>query len=102
MRCGPASPVRSAPPPSPVPQQSGGALETTLTSVPVSVEGLASVRLTFDSHYRGAAGQSGSVRVSFDEGESTEVLRLDSETVTDDFDVRQLNATQNLLVEVPV
>src|SRR5690606_13880302 len=81
---------------------SGGALETTLTSVPVSVEGLASVRLTFDSHYRGAAGQSGSVRVSFDEGESTEVLRLDSETVTADFDVRQLNATQNLLVEVPV
>lgn len=82
-------------------QQFGGALDTTLTSAPVSVDGLASARLTFDSHYRGAAGQSGVVRVSFDGGESTEILRLDSASVTDGYDARQMNYAQNVVVEVP-
>ena len=82
-------------------QQSGGALDTTLTSAPVSVAGLASVRLTFDSHYRGAAGQSGVVRVSFDGGASTEILRLDSESVADGYDARQMNYAQDVVVEVP-
>lgn len=82
-------------------QQSGGALDTTLTSAPVSVTELASVRLTFDSHYRGTAGQSGVVRVSFDGGESTEILRLDSATVADGYDARQMNYAQDVVVEVP-
>lgn len=82
-------------------QQFGGALDTTLTSTPVSTEGLASVRLTFDSHYRGAPGQSGAVRVSFDGGESTEILRLDSESVADGYDARQMNYAQDVIVEVP-
>ncbi len=82
-------------------QQSGGALDTTLTSAPVSVDGLASVRLTFDSHYRGAAGQSGVVRVSFDGGESTEILRLDSASVADGYDARQMNYAQDVAVAVP-
>lgn len=81
--------------------QSGGALDTTLTSAPVSVTELASVRLTFDSHYRGAADQSGVVRVSFDGGESSEILRLDSETVADGYDARQMNYAQDVVVEVP-
>ncbi len=82
-------------------QQFGGALETTLTSAPVSVAGLASARLTFDSHYRGAAGQSGAVAVSFDGGESSEILRLDSETVADGYDARQMNHSQDVVIEVP-
>ncbi|HCS61550.1 MAG TPA: hypothetical protein DIW46_09170 [Microbacterium sp.] len=82
-------------------QQSGGALDTTLTSAPVAVDGLASVRLSFDSHYRGAAGQTGVVRVSFDGGESTEILRLDSESVTDGYDARQMNYAQDIVVDVP-
>ena len=83
-------------------QQFGGALETTLTGAPVSVDGLAKVRLTFDSHYRGAAGQAGSVSVSFDGGASTEVLGLDSTTVTDGYDERQMNFAQDIVVDVPV
>ncbi|MGO3192236.1 MAG: DUF4073 domain-containing protein [Microbacterium sp.] len=82
-------------------QQSGGALDTTLTSAPVSVDGLASARLTFDSHYRGAAGQSGVVSVSFDGGASSEILRLDSASVADDYDARQMNYAQDVVVEVP-
>lgn len=82
-------------------QQSGGALDTTLTSAPVPVDGLASARLTFDSHYRGAAGQSGVVRVSFDGAESAEILRLDSESVADGYDARQMNYAQDVVVEVP-
>ena len=82
-------------------QQFGGALDTILTSVPVPVDGLASARLTFDSHYRGAAGQSGAVSVSFDGGESTEILRLDSDNVADDYDARQMNYEQDVVVDVP-
>lgn len=85
------------------PQQFGTApFETTLTSAPVPVSGLAAVRLTFDSHYRGAPGQAGVVRVSFDGGQSTEVLRLDSSTVTDGYDARQLNYAQDVTVDVPL
>lgn len=79
----------------------GDSFESVLTSAPVSVEGLGAVRLTFDSHYRGAAGQTGVVEVSFDGGEPAEVLRLDSETVTDGYDARQLNYAQDITVEVP-
>src|SRR5690606_30328700 len=61
----------------------------------------ASARLTFDSHYRGAAGQSGAVAVSFDGGESSEILRLDSETVADGYDARQMNHSQDVVIEVP-
>ncbi|MGM7697978.1 DUF4073 domain-containing protein [Microbacterium sp. A84] len=75
--------------------------DTTLTGAPVSVEALGAVRLTFDSHYRGAAGQSGTVEVSFDGGESTEILRLDSASVADGYDARQLNYAQDVTVEVP-
>ena len=82
-------------------QQFGGALDTTLTGAPVPVDGLAAVRLTFDSHYRGAQGQTGTVSVSFDGGESSEVLRLDSSTVADDYDARQMNFVQDIAVDVP-
>ncbi len=77
----------------------GGA--TTLTSAPVAVAGLASARLTFDSHYRGAAEQSGVVRVAFDGGEPQELLRLDSTSVVDGYDETQMNGAQDLVVEVP-
>lgn len=82
-------------------QQFGGALDTTLTSAPVAVDGLASVRLTFDSHYRGAAGQSGAVEVSFDGGETAEIVRLDSASVADGYDARQMNYAQDVVIEVP-
>lgn len=83
-------------------QQFGGALDTTLTGAPVAVDGLGAIRLTFDSHYRGAAGQSGTVSVSFDGGETAEILRLDPESVADDYDARQLNYAQDVEVDVPV
>lgn len=82
-------------------QQFGGALDTTLTGAPVAVAGLGAVRLTFDSHYRGAADQSGVVRVSFDGGASTEVLRLDADSVADGYDARQMNYAQDVVVDVP-
>lgn len=82
-------------------KQYGGALDTTLTSAPVDVAGLGAVRLTFDSHYRGSAGQAGTVGVSFDGGETTEILRLDSQTVTDGYDARQMNYAQDITVDVP-
>ncbi|QBR75360.1 DUF4073 domain-containing protein [Microbacterium sediminis] len=82
-------------------RQYGGALDTTLASAPVDVAGLGAVRLTFDSHYRGSAGQAGTVGVSFDGGETTEILRLDSQTVTDGYDARQMNYVQDITVEVP-
>ncbi|MDP3952442.1 DUF4073 domain-containing protein [Microbacterium sp.] len=75
--------------------------DSTLTGAPVPVEGLGAVRLTFDSHYRGAAGQSGTVGVSFDGSEPTEILRLDSESVSDDYDARQMNYAQDVTVDVP-
>lgn len=82
-------------------QQFGGALDTSMTGAPVSVKGLGKVRLTFDSHYRGAPGQTGTVSVSFDGAEPTEVLRLDSTTVSDGFDARQLNYSQDITLDVP-
>jgi len=75
--------------------------DSTLTGAPVSVEGLGAVRLTFDSHYRGAVGQAGTVEVSFDGGEPTEILRLDSESVADGYDARQMNYAQDVTVDVP-
>lgn len=84
-------------------QQAGGdAYSATLALDPVSVEGLAAVRLTFDSHYRGAPGQSGVVLASFDGGAATEVLRLDEETVVSDYDETQMNAMQDIALDVPV
>ena len=83
-------------------QQFGGSsFDATLASAPVDVTGLGAVRLTFDSHYRGAAGQSGVVEASFDGGAPVEVLRLDSETVTDGYDARQMNYSQDIAVDVP-
>jgi len=83
-------------------QQSGAApFSSTLTSAPVDVEFLRSLRLSFDSHYRGAAGQTGVVRASFDGGEWTEVLRLDSASVADGYDPLQLNYMQDIAVDVP-
>lgn len=84
-------------------QQAGGeAYSATLALDPVSVEGLAAVRLTFDSHYRGAPGQSGIVLASFDGGEATEVLRLDDTTVVSGYDETQMNAMQDVVLDVPV
>lgn len=75
--------------------------DSTLTGSAVPVTGLGAVRLTFDSHYRGAAGQTGTVSVSFDGGEPTEILRLDSESVADGYDARQMNYVQDVTVDVP-
>ncbi|WP_221585792.1 DUF4073 domain-containing protein [Microbacterium sp. G2-8] len=83
------------------PQQFGGSFDATLASAPVDVTGLGSVRLSFDSHYRGSANQSGAVSVSFDGGETSEVLRLDSESIADGYDARQMNGTQDIVIEVP-
>lgn len=74
---------------------------TTLTSAPVDVAALDSVRLTFDSHYRGATGQSGIVYASFDGGEPVEVLRLDETSVTNDYDGMQMNAGQDIVIDTP-
>ncbi|GAA1615651.1 DUF4073 domain-containing protein [Leucobacter chromiireducens] len=82
-------------------QFGAGPIRTTLTSAPIDVAALDSVRLTFDSHYRGAAGQSGVVRASFDGAAPVEVLRLDSTTVTDGYDGMQMNAAQDLTVDTP-
>ncbi|WP_192497174.1 metallophosphoesterase [Gulosibacter chungangensis] len=81
--------------------QFGGDFESTLTSAAVDVEGLNQVRLTFDSHYRGTDGQSGVVEASFDGGETTEILRLDSESVENDYDALQMNGNQSLVLDVP-
>ncbi|MGI6877761.1 DUF4073 domain-containing protein [Microbacterium sp. gxy059] len=82
-------------------QQFGDALSTTLEGAPVDVSGLAQVRLSFDSHYRGAPGQSGSVSVRFDDGDEQELLRLDAESVDGDEDVREFNAAHDLTADVP-
>ena len=74
---------------------------TTLASTPIKVKGRAEVELTFDSHYRGWAGQAGRVTVAFDGGRETELARYDSDTVTDDYDGALLNATETLPVDVP-
>ncbi|WP_203135885.1 DUF4073 domain-containing protein [Microbacterium sp. JZ31] len=84
------------------PQQFGDLpFDATLTGAPVPVAGLGAVRLTFDSHYRGAPDQAGVVEVSFDGGERTQVLRLDSTTVADGYDARRMNEAQDVTVEVP-
>lgn len=75
--------------------------DSTLTGSAVPVTGLGAVRLTFDSHYRGAAGQAGTVSVSFDGDEPIEILRLDSESVVDGYDARQMNYAQDVTVDVP-
>ncbi|MGO3679022.1 MAG: DUF4073 domain-containing protein, partial [Microbacteriaceae bacterium] len=75
--------------------------EASLTSAPVDVHGLDRVRLTFDSHYRGAPGQTGEVFASFDEAEPVQVLSLDETTVTSGYDGMQMNAAQDLMIEVP-
>jgi hypothetical protein len=77
------------------------AFSSVLESAPVGVEHLRSLELSFDSHYRGAAGQTGVVRASFDGGEWAEVLRLDSTSVTDGYDPLQMNYMQELTVDVP-
>lgn len=83
-------------------QQFGGdRFNATLTSAPINVAELDEVRLTFDSHYRGAPGQTGIVTASFDGAEPVEVLRLDSSSVTDDYDGMQLNAVQDVVVDTP-
>ena len=82
-------------------RQFGGSLDTTLASAPVDVTGLGEVRLTFDSHYRGTDTQVGAVGVSFDGGETSEILRLDSSTVTGGYDMRQINYAQDVTVDVP-
>ncbi|WP_091226943.1 DUF4073 domain-containing protein [Microbacterium sp. 3J1] len=83
-------------------QQFGTApFSATLTSASVDVEYLRSLRLTFDSHYRGAPGQAGVVRASFDGGAWTEILRLDSASVTDGYDPLQMNYSQDISVAVP-
>lgn len=84
------------------PQQFGDVpFDATLTSAPVPVAGLGAVRLTFDSHYRGAPGQAGVVEVRFDGGEPREILRLDSATVADGCDARQMNSAQDVTLDVP-
>lgn len=75
--------------------------ETSLTSPQIDVSHLASVDLGFDSHYRSSAGQEATVTVSFDGGAEKEVLRLDSTTVTEDYDGSVLNARESATVEVP-
>ncbi|WP_411719714.1 DUF4073 domain-containing protein [Mycetocola sp.] len=74
---------------------------STLTSEAVAVTDLGAVRLTFDSHYRGASGQSGVVRASFDGAAPIEVLRLDEASVTSGYDGIEMNGAHDLSVDVP-
>ncbi|WP_458116532.1 metallophosphoesterase family protein [Arthrobacter sp. D2-10] len=75
---------------------------TTLVSDEVKVKGHSAVELSFDSHYRGWAGQSATVTVEFDgDGEQTEILRYDSSTVEDNYDGSVLNATETVTIDVP-
>ncbi|WP_231916035.1 metallophosphoesterase family protein [Microbacterium karelineae] len=83
------------------PQGLGGSVDATLASAPVDVTGLGSVRLAFDSHYRGSANQAATVSVRFDGGETSEILRLDSASVADGYDARQMNGAQDVVVDVP-
>lgn len=76
-------------------------LEASLTSEPVDVSDESTLRLVFDSHYRGADDQSASVTVSFDDGDATELLRLDADTVESGYDPLQMNGRQDLIVDVP-
>lgn len=81
--------------------QQAGALDTTVTSAPFDVAGTGAVRLTFDSHYRGAPGQAGVVAVSFDGSAPEEILTLDEATVENGYDAAQLNAAQDVVIDVP-
>lgn len=75
---------------------------TTLVSDEIKVKGHSAVELSFDSHYRGWAGQSATVTVEFDgDGEQTEILRYDSSTVEDNYDGSVLNATETVTIDVP-
>jgi hypothetical protein len=80
----------------------GHLYRTSLVSDEVRVKGHDEVVLSFDSHYRGWSGQTGTVTVEFDgNGEQVELVRYDSTTVTDGYDGRTLNASETLRVEVP-
>nr|WP_190273503.1 metallophosphoesterase [Arthrobacter crystallopoietes] len=75
---------------------------TTLSSEEIKVAGESAIELSFDSHYRGWAGQSASVTVEFDgSGEQTEILRYDSSSVEDNYDGSVLNANETIAVDVP-
>ncbi|WP_157984068.1 metallophosphoesterase, partial [Nesterenkonia muleiensis] len=82
-------------------QYGGEYFSSTLHSAPVPIDRELALRLTFDSHYRGAAGQSGVVTVSFDGSEPQEILRLDENSVENDYDARHMNSMQEATVEVP-
>lgn len=82
-------------------QYGGENFSSTLHSAPVPIDRELALRLTFDSHYRGAAGQSGVVTVSFDGGEPQEILRLDENSVENDYDAQHMNSMQEVTVEVP-
>lgn len=73
----------------------------TLTSKPVTVFEHKAINLSFDSHYRGWAGQSAVVTVSFDGGPEQEVVRFDSSTVTDNYDGSKINSNETHRIEVP-
>ncbi|MFJ6280293.1 metallophosphoesterase family protein [Arthrobacter subterraneus] len=75
---------------------------STLVSDEIKVKGQDAVELSFDSHYRGWAGQSAAVTVEFDgSGEQTEILRYDSASVTDNYDGSVLNANETIAIDVP-
>ena len=75
---------------------------TTLVSDEIKVKGQDAVELSFDSHYRGWAGQSATVTVEFDgSGEQTEILIYDSTSVTDTYDGSVLNANETITIDVP-
>jgi hypothetical protein len=75
---------------------------TTLSSEEIKVAGESAIELSFDSHYRGWAGQSASVTVEFDgSGEQTEVRRYDSASVKDNYDGSVINANETINIDVP-
>jgi hypothetical protein len=74
---------------------------STLESAPVRVKGQDAIELSFDSHYRGWAGQSATVSVSFDGAEPREVVRYDSSTMTDGYDGSKINAHETHTIDVP-
>ncbi|NLT29748.1 MAG: hypothetical protein GXX86_04720, partial [Propionibacterium sp.] len=73
----------------------------TLTSKPVEVFKHKAIELSFDSHYRGWTDQTAVVTVSFDGGVEQEVVRFDSETVTDNYDGATMNSNETHRIEVP-
>lgn len=84
------------------PSQFGtGAFGATLESAPVTVAGQQQVVLSFDSHYRQAPGQRAVVTVSFDGGPEQNVVALDADTVTNDYDGLRMNGNETHTIEVP-